>query len=186
MSEQRVFVVTGSSKGLGKSIVKLLLQDKEEKIVYLTSRNKDVGLKAVHELAALNLHAEYHHLDITDQKSINCLRDHLLSKHGGLDVLINNAGIPYKESSNYSFSEQVEVTINANFFGTLWVCETLFPILKNNARVVHISSLASEYTFNILSDRRKQEFKDGSLTIDGKFSFRNNMNSKKQKNITKV
>ena len=172
MSNLRVFVVTGSNKGIGKSIVKLLLQDKEEKIVYLTSRNKELGLKAVQDLAALNLHAEYHQLDITDKNSINCLRDYLLSKHGGLDVLVNNAAIAYKQSSDAPFSEQAEVTINANFFGTLWVCDSLFPILKPNARVVHVSSLASEYTFKNLSDSRKQEFKDESLTIDGRFIYK--------------
>ncbi|XP_065670571.1 carbonyl reductase [NADPH] 1 [Hydra vulgaris] len=163
----RVFVVTGSNKGIGKSIVKLLLQDKEEKIVYLTSRNIELGLKAEEELAALNLHAEYHQLDITDQNSINSLRDHLLSKHGGLDVLVNNAAIAYKEASNAPFSEQAEVTINANFFGTVQVCDALFPILKPNARVVHVSSMVSEYAFNKLSDGRKQQFKNSDLTING-------------------
>ena len=47
----RVFVVTGSNKGIGKSIVRLLLKDTEEKVVYLTSRNVELGSKSVQELA---------------------------------------------------------------------------------------------------------------------------------------
>lgn len=39
-----------------------------------------------------------------------------------------------------SIGEQAEETINVNYFGTLKVCEALFPLLRNNARVVNISS----------------------------------------------
>ena len=45
----------------------------------------------------------------------------------------------YKNASTASFSEQAEVTNKCNFFGTLDVCDILFPILKDGARVVHVS-----------------------------------------------
>lgn len=167
MSSPRVFVVTGSNKGIGRSIVKLLLQDKEEKIVYLTSRNEELGLKTVKELEEKSLKASFHQLDITDKSSINKLRDHLSDKHGGLDVLVNNAGMAYKGSSTAPFAEQAEVTVNCNFFGTLNVCDALFPLLRPNARVVHVSSLVSEYAFKSLSPEMKAKFGDGNLTIEG-------------------
>lgn len=167
MTSPRVFVVTGSNKGIGRSIVKLLLQDKEEKIVYLTSRNEELGLKTVKELEEKNLKASFHQLDITDQSSINKLKDHLSEKHGGLDVLVNNAGIAYKGSSTAPFAEQAEVTVNCNFFGTLNVCDALFPLLRPNARVVHVSSLVSEYAFKALSPEMKAKFGDEDLTIEG-------------------
>ena len=114
-SISRVFVVTGSNKGIGKSIVKLLLQDKEEKIVYLTSRNEELGQKAIKEFEESGLKPRYHQLDVTDQNSINRLRDYLVEKYGGLDVLVNNAGMAYKGSSTAPFAEQAEVTNNCNF-----------------------------------------------------------------------
>ena len=170
MATPRVFVVTGSNKGIGKSIVKLLLQDKEEKIVYLTSRNEELGKNAVKDLEALGLKPLYHQLDITDKKSIEKLRDTLVEKHGGFDVLVNNAGMAYKGSSTAPFSEQAEVTVNANFFGTLSVCEFLFPILRTNARVCHVSSQAATiYAFPKLSSELKARFKDQNLNMDGKF-----------------
>ena len=171
MSALRVFVVTGSNKGIGKSIVKLLLQDKEEKIVYLTSRNVENGEKAIKELESLGLKPQFHQLDITDLKSVEKLRDHLVEKHGGLDVLVNNAGIAYKGSSTAPFPEQAEVTNKCNFFGTLQVCDALFPILKQNARVVHVSSLVSEFAFKKLSSELKERFSDASLTIEGILLF---------------
>jgi len=162
----RVFLVTGSNKGIGKSIVKLLLQHEEKKIVYLTSRNPALGTKSVEELAAQGFHAKYHQLDITDKSSIEVLRDYLVKEHGGLDVLVNNAGIAYKSASTSPFSEQAEVTNRCNFFGTLDVCEVLFPILRENARVVNVSSLVSERAFMRLSEEWKQKFSSPELTMD--------------------
>lgn len=162
----RVFVVTGSNKGIGKSIVRLLLQHAEEKIVYLTSRNVELGKKSVKELSAEGLHAKYHQLDITDKLSIETLRDHLVKEHGGLDVLVNNAGMAYKGASTAPFSEQAEVTNKCNFFGTLEVCNVIFPILRKDARVVHVSSLVSEWAYKKLSDEWKQKMSASSLTAE--------------------
>jgi len=167
MTLTRVFVVTGANKGIGKSIVKLLLQDKEEKIVYLTARNEELGQKAVKELEQNGLKPKFHQLDLTDQHSIERLRDYLQKEHAGLDVLVNNAGMAYKGSSTVPFAEQAEVTNNCNFFGTLNVCDALFPLLRNNARVVHVSSMSSEYAYKKLSPEMKQKFTDENLSIEG-------------------
>ena len=167
MSVTRVFVVTGSNKGIGKSIVKLLLQDKEEKIVYLTSRNVELGQKAVEEFTADGMHPRYHQLDITDKKSIEALQGHLVKEHGGFDVLVNNAGIAYKGASTAPFSEEAKVTNNCNFFGTIQTCDILFPILRNHGRVVHVSSMISQFVYPKLSASWKSKFADPNLTMEG-------------------
>jgi len=164
---RRVFVVTGANKGLGKSIVKLLLQGKEDKVVYLTSRDVERGHHAVKELEATGLFPLYHQLDITDLKSIETFRDHLIEKHGGIDVLVNNAGIAYKISSPFPFSEQARGTINNDFFGTHHVCNTFFPILKNNARVVNVSAQTVERVYPKLSSELKAKFCDTNLSMMG-------------------
>lgn len=163
----RVFVVTGSNKGIGKSIVKLLLQDKGEKIVYLTSRNKEAGEQVVKEFENEGLKPKYHQLDITDRKSIESLRDHLLENYGGFDVLVNNAGIAYKGNSTVPFGEQAEVSVACNFYGTLDACEILFPILKKNGRNVNLSSYGSEIAYNFMSEDMKKKFANPSLTMQG-------------------
>ena len=167
MSNPRVFVVTGSNKGIGKSIVKLLLQDGKEKIVYLTSRNVENGEKAVKDLENSGLTPRFHQLDITDLKSVERLRDYFVEKYGGIDVLVNNAGIAYSNDSTAPFSEQAEVTVKCNFFATLQISEMLFPILKQNARVVHVSSLTSEFAYKKFSPELKARFNNPSLTIEG-------------------
>jgi len=57
-------------------------------VVYLTSRDETRGRKAIEDLNKLGLYPEYHQLDIDDESSVLKLRDFLVSKHGGLDVLV--------------------------------------------------------------------------------------------------
>jgi len=135
----RVAVVTGANKGIGYAIVKgLCLQF--DGIVYLTARNEKLGLEALEKIKADVSKSKrcqavvYHQLDITSQESVNCLRDHLKKEHGGLDILINNAAIAYKESATEPFGQQAEDTIAINYTGTKRICDALFPLLKPHSR----------------------------------------------------
>ncbi|ESN90534.1 hypothetical protein HELRODRAFT_70715, partial [Helobdella robusta] len=134
--------VTGSNKGIGFAIVRSLCK-KFDGHVYLTARDVGRGENAVKELEKEGLHPHFHQLDIEDTKSITALKDYLVEKYGGLDLLVNNAGIAYKTDSTAPFSEQAEVTLKCNYWGLLDVCKILFPILKPHARVVHLSSSLS-------------------------------------------
>jgi len=137
----KVAVVTGSNKGIGLSIVKILCQ-KYDGVVYLTSRDETRGMEAVAELEKLDLHPKFHQLDTESRESIEAFRDHIKETYGGIDILINNAAIAYKGASTAPFHEQAENTLRVNFFGTYNVCQELFPLLRKHARVVHISSYA--------------------------------------------
>ena len=137
----RVAVVTGANKGIGFEIVKSLCSRIE--VVVLTSRNAEHergGLEAVSALNDKNLYPKYHVLDILDKESILKLRDHMSSTFGGLDILINNAGIAYDATSSESFGVQAKRTLMTNYLGTKMVCDVLFPILRPGARVVNVSS----------------------------------------------
>ena len=110
--------------------------------MYLTSRDVERGTKAVEELNKLGLEPKYHQLDIDDESSAIKLRDYLLTKYGGLDVLVNNAGTAYHYDTTAPFSEQATVTVRTNFFNPYRLCSILFPILRPHARVVNVSSSA--------------------------------------------
>ena len=55
-------------------------------------------MEAVKKLKEEGLNPEFHQLDITSGQSIETFRKYLQDKYGGLDILINNAGIAYKVS----------------------------------------------------------------------------------------
>lgn len=63
------------------------------------------------------------------------------------------------------FAEQAEVTCKVNYFGTLDVCNALFPLLRNNARVINVSSSAGHLS-RIPSRELQKQFSDPNLTQD--------------------
>uniref|UniRef100_A0A1B6ITF8 carbonyl reductase (NADPH) n=1 Tax=Homalodisca liturata TaxID=320908 RepID=A0A1B6ITF8_9HEMI len=163
MSSDKVAVVTGGNKGIGYGIVKGLCE-KFKGVVYLTARDSKRGKAAIAELNKLGFKPEFHQLDITDKKSISAFAEHIKSKYGGIDVLVNNAAIAYKMSAKEPFSEQAEVTVAVNYFAQVDVCEALFPLLRPHARVVNLSSSCG-LLCNIPSPELRKRFKDPNLTI---------------------
>ncbi|MBB6682320.1 SDR family NAD(P)-dependent oxidoreductase, partial [Aequorivita sp. 609] len=142
---KKVAVVTGANKGIGLAIVKGLCKAGFKGDILLTARNEKLGQEAIAGLQSEGCkNVIFHQLDICDQGSSLKLKKFLEEKYGGLDVLINNAGIAFKHSAPEPFGEQAEVTMRTNFWGTLWVCHALLPILRPGARVVNVSSFVSK------------------------------------------
>ncbi|KAK9873708.1 hypothetical protein WA026_002065 [Henosepilachna vigintioctopunctata] len=142
MSSEKIAVVTGSNKGIGFGIVKGLCERFNGK-VYLTARD----------------------LDINDQESINKFKDHIVKEYGGIDILVNNAAIAFKHNSPEPFGKQAEETIAVNYFSLLKICNTLFPILRENARVVNLSS-SEGHLSKIPSQDLRKKFSDASLNVE--------------------
>ena len=107
----KLAIVTGSNKGIGFATVKGLakkLQDGWH--VYLTSRNEERGQKALEEIKKEGLNnVHFHQLDIDDEASIDKLRDFVKEKYGGIDILVNNAAIAFKQAATEPFALQAKV-----------------------------------------------------------------------------
>lgn len=79
-------------------------------------RDEARGREAVAGLAREGLHPRYHALDITDEAAITRLRDHLREQYGGIDVLVNNAGLCLPSNTELAFGEQARVTLGLNYY----------------------------------------------------------------------
>lgn len=135
----KVVVVTGSNKGIGLAIVKGLCQRLGENgTVYLTSRDNKRGQEAVAELNKVGLCPEFHQLDVADRNSIIKFKDYLVSKHGGIDIIINNAAVVDSFESG-SYEESVNV-ININYRSVLTMEEIIYPLVRDSGRILNISS----------------------------------------------
>lgn len=161
---KKVAVVTGSNKGIGFAIVKGLLQNNYPGIVYLTSRDESNGLNAIKLLQNLGLNACYHQLDINDIDSVNQLARDIEVKHGGIDLLINNAAIKYSSKSTESHKNIVINTLETNYYGTKRVCKVLFPLLNKHAQVINVSSAAGHVSVIPDPDLRRKFTKN--ITIE--------------------
>jgi len=162
---KKVAVVTGSNKGIGFAIVRALCKNFDGD-VFSTSRDEGRGKDAVEALKKEGLNPKFHQLDINDHASIVKLRDFLKENYQGLDCLVNNAGIAFKQAATEPFSEQAQVTNQTNFFATLDICQVLFPLLRPHARVSNVSSLVSQMSLAKCSDAMKARFTDPNIKME--------------------
>ncbi|CAH2099023.1 unnamed protein product [Euphydryas editha] len=161
----KVAVVTGANKGIGFAIVRGLCK-RFDGAVYLTSRDEKRGRDAVAALENEGLHPKYHQLDITNPQSLKAFHDYIKEKYGHIDILVNNAAIAFffSKARGVPAAIQAEETLRVNYFSVLSTCEILFPLLRNGARVVNISSSYGHLSY-IPSEKLRQKFQDPNLTV---------------------
>ncbi|KAG5285134.1 hypothetical protein AALO_G00034460 [Alosa alosa] len=166
---KKVAVVTGANKGIGLAIVQGLCKAGYAGDIILTARNEKLGQEALQKLKSEGFNnVLFHRLDICDQTSAEELRKFLEKNYGGLDVLINNAGIAFKVDATEPFGEQAEVTMRTNFWGTLWASKALLPLLRPNAyAVVNISSFVSKRLTSAAQSYRQRQNAAGETIFTG-------------------
>ena len=162
MATARVAVVTGSNKGVGFAIVRGLCKQFQGD-VYLTSRDEQRGRDAQAKLQSEGLSPKYHQLDITDMESVTRLKEFLVQQYGGVDVLVNNAGMAYKTASTAPALEQATVTSSVNFNGTLNMMKAFLPVVKPHGRIVNISSMVGKLA-RLTSKDLRDRFSSPALT----------------------
>jgi NAD(P)-dependent dehydrogenase (short-subunit alcohol dehydrogenase family) len=128
-------LITGANKGLGRETARRLLADGHD--VWVAARDAERG-----EPVARDLGARFVQLDVTDEASVWAARDRVEAE-GGLDVLINNAGIvgvrrPFEEVT----ADDVRVTYETNVFGVIRVTQAFVPLLaqSDSPVIVNVSS----------------------------------------------
>ncbi|XP_055272105.1 carbonyl reductase [NADPH] 3 [Moschus berezovskii] len=162
-SYTRVALVTGANKGIGFAIARDLCREFPGDVL-LTARDEARGRAAVQQLQAEGLSPRFHQLDIDDLQSIRALRDFLRKEYGGLNVLVNNAGIAFKTDDPTPFDIQAEMTVKTNFFATRNVCNELLPIVKPHGRVVNVSSSQGSQALENCSEDLQEKFRCETLT----------------------
>ncbi|NEB77776.1 SDR family NAD(P)-dependent oxidoreductase [Streptomyces sp. SID14478] len=133
-------LITGANKGLGHETARRLLAAGHT--VYVGSRDAERGRAAAAELGARHVV-----IDITDEDSVRAAAAGI-EADGGLDVLVNNAGIEGRAAGNTVVAPADETVdtlrplFETNVFGTLRVTHAFLPLLRRSAApvIVNVSS----------------------------------------------
>jgi len=163
MSVQKIALVTGANKGIGLAIVENLCTNNPKLHVLLGARDLKLGNDALKKLKTSD-NVSVVQIDLNDEKSIKSAADSVKKQYGGLDILINNAGMAWK--GNAFNTEVAATTLGTNYFGTLKVCQEFFPLLRENARVVNVSSTIGKSTLGKMSSSLREQFLADDLTVD--------------------
>jgi NAD(P)-dependent dehydrogenase (short-subunit alcohol dehydrogenase family) len=133
-------LITGANKGLGFETARRLVAAGHT--VYLGSRDAERGRRAAEHLGARLVQ-----LDVTDDASVAAAAK-VIEVDGGLDVLVNNAGIETRGANNSVVGAEdltadiMRATFETNVFGMVRVLHAFLPLLRQSAApvVVNISS----------------------------------------------
>jgi NAD(P)-dependent dehydrogenase (short-subunit alcohol dehydrogenase family) len=134
-------VVTGSGKGIGKTIAEKLLN--EGASVALWDIDLALAKDAAGQLDPSGRKAIAIRVDITDEKDVDAAVSEVLNAFGRIDVLVNNAGISRHKPIEEMTLEIFEAVMKVNLTGTFLCCRAVTPVMKKQGRgkIVNIASL---------------------------------------------
>jgi NAD(P)-dependent dehydrogenase (short-subunit alcohol dehydrogenase family) len=147
MRNGEVALVTGANKGIGREIVRRLAA--EGMTVYLGARDEDRGRAAARDIDG---DVRVIRLDVTDEGTVDTALERVEREHGGLDVLVNNAGVAVEWGIDPERvgAGELRRAFEVNVFGVVTVVRAAIPLLRAGSRVVNMSSPLGSLT--LLSD----------------------------------
>lgn len=140
----KVAVITGGTKGIGYAIAEALAKDSAT--VFIAARNRAEVDAAVQKLKTGGSAAGTT-CDVRDEASVKHMLDECVRTFGGLDILINNAGVGFMNKTVEELSpDAFRETVETNLFGVFYTCHHAIPLMKlrGGGYIINISSLAGQ------------------------------------------
>ena len=143
LSTKKVAIVTGASRGIGAAIAKRLSLDGFVVVVNYVG-NQEKAETVVKEIHAEGGDAIALQGDVSNSQDVESLFDSAEKKYGGVDVLINNAGIQTPKPINIADTddELYDKIFNINTRGTFLTLRQAARRLRNGGRIVNFSTSA--------------------------------------------
>jgi NAD(P)-dependent dehydrogenase (short-subunit alcohol dehydrogenase family) len=142
MTDKKIALVTGSNRGIGKEVVRQLV----EKDIFVIAAGRDLAKveTALQELALPQETVAPVALDVADETSRLTAVKKILETHKRIDILVNNAAIFRDYNSLLKDLSLLDfiATINTNVFGSLHLAQLILPnmIKESFGRIVNVSS----------------------------------------------
>ena len=139
----KVAIVTGASRGIGKSIAVLLASNGA---TVVAAAREDHASETVSEITAAGGHAETASLDVTQASEIEALVTATVKRHGSVDILINNAGIARDQLALRMKRSDWDAVIVTNLTASFLCSQAVLKpmIRKRSGRIVNISSVVGQ------------------------------------------
>ena len=137
----RTAVVTGAGNGIGRAIAVSLA--KRGCHLALADIDEDGMVNTAELTRASGVRVSRHRLDVADRVAVAQFPDIVAAEHGGVDVLVNNAGVAVGGTFEQVSDEDFEWLFEINFWGVVRMTRAFLPLLRasEDARVVNVSSV---------------------------------------------
>ncbi|MDA8788282.1 SDR family NAD(P)-dependent oxidoreductase [Schleiferiaceae bacterium] len=154
--ENKRILITGASSGLGKAMAKVLISKGAN--VLITGRDADKVKDVAHELGCWGLASS-----IASEDAILALFAAIDSTWGGIDILINNAGIGYFHPVEEVQWAHLEEIFHTNVFGAA---------LAGREAAIRMKAQSSGHIINVASTAGSRGFKNGTVYAASKFALK--------------
>lgn len=135
-------IITGGGRGLGKAVAIALAQEGVN--IGITGRNENHLKETVEEIKKLGVNTAYAVFNVEQWAEVETGVASVSEQLGGIDILINNAGVGDFGSFEEMPVEIWEKVINVNLFGVYYVAKAVLPYLKSRSEgdIVNVASTA--------------------------------------------
>lgn len=174
----KVVLITGGSRGLGLLMARELAAEGAK--LALLARSEAELRRAAHELRSRGGRVLELPADVGEKEQVEAAVDRVLTYYGGLDVLINNAGIIQVGPVQHMGMEDYEVAMRVHFWGPLYAIQAALPQMRRQGggRIVTVSSIggkvavphlvpysSSKFALVGLSDGMRAELAKENVTV---------------------
>ncbi|MBI5836960.1 MAG: SDR family oxidoreductase [Candidatus Eisenbacteria bacterium] len=144
--KDKVAVVTGSTRGIGRAIAELLLAEGAR--VMVSARDAAAVDAAVRDLASRGPVAG-RACDVRDRAQVEALVADTEERFGGLDILVNNAGVGVFKDVQAMSDDEWDSVMRTNVDGVFFACRAAVPALRRRGggAIINIGSLAGKQAF---------------------------------------
>jgi len=175
-------LVTGGSAGIGKAVALRLAQAGAKTLIVARDEERlDLTRK---EFAAQSLEVETYRADISDPAQCATFIDRIIAEHGGVDLLINNAGRSIRRAieNSYERLHDFERLMRLNYFAAVQVTMGFLPGMaeRRSGHIINISSItaitmASRYSAYVASKSALEAWSDCAACefLDRNIAFTN-------------
>ena len=140
--KQKIAIVTGASRGIGREVAKELA---ESGITVIANYNKseEEAKKLQQELEEQNFKLEIVKADVSKREDVKKLVEYTIEKYGKIDILINNAGISEYKLFTDETDEDWDKLINTNLYSAFAMSQEVIPTMVHNKKgcIINISSI---------------------------------------------
>ncbi len=149
MFEDKVVLITGGSRGIGKECV-LKFTQLGANVIFVYKGNKKSADDVVNKIKGLGGSVKAIQADVSKEREIYSIIQQALSFGGGkIDILVNNAGIVFdREFEEIKYQESLEI-IKTNMLAPLFLSQKIAPIMLKHGGgcIVNVSSTSGMYDF---------------------------------------
>ena len=151
MYKDKIVLVTGASKGIGKSIIEFFAKEKANIIMTYHTNYELSNITKNEIISKYNIKVTNYNLDLSNEDSINELYKNIQKEYGHIDILVNNAALSIDNDIDNLTKEDFMKVLEVNTVGTFLMIKYMSKLMNKEDFIFNISSTDGIDTGSVLS-----------------------------------